>query len=77
MATVVAGVLYSGAWADAEQLPVSHTVAPGDTLWSITVDHYPPLEDPRVGIEAVREANGLEGYRIQPGMRLKLPSVET
>jgi LysM repeat protein len=73
----VACALYTGTRADADQPATSRTVAPGDTLWSIAADHYPPSEDPRVAIEAIREANGLEGYRIQPGPRLELPNVDT
>ena len=74
---VVACALYTGTRADADQPATSRTVAPGDTLWSIAADHYPPSDDPRVAIEAIREANGLEGYRIQPGLRLELPTVDT
>ena len=70
---VVSSVLYAGTWADAEQLPISYTVAPGDTLWSIALDYYPPSEDPRVAIEAIRQANEMEGCRIRPGQRLELP----
>ena len=32
------------------------------------------LLGPRVAIEEIRLANGLEGYRIQPGTRLELPA---
>ena len=75
-ATVVVGVLYTGTRADAERTPVSHTVAPGDTLWSIVTDHYPPSEDPRIVIEDIRRVNGLQSYRIHPGERLNLPSAQ-
>lgn len=74
---VAACALYAGTRADAEQPPTSRVVAPGDTLWSIAADHYPPSEDPRVAIEAIREANDLEGYQIQAGPRLELPTVDT
>jgi LysM repeat protein len=70
---VVSSVLYAGTWADAEQPPISHTVVPGDTLWSVAIDYYPPSEDPRVAIEAIRQANGMEDRRIHPGQRLELP----
>jgi LysM repeat protein len=76
LATVVPGILYAGTQAGADQPHGSHVVTPGDTLWSIVIEHYPPSEDPRVAVEAVREANGLEGYRIQPGEHLQLPQAE-
>ena len=72
---VVACALYTGTRADADQPATSRTVAPGDTLWSIAADHYPPSEDPRVAIEEIRQANSLEGYRIHSGECLELPSI--
>jgi LysM repeat protein len=59
--------------ADAGSAPDSYTVAPGDTLWRVATVHYPPSQDPRATIEAIRQENGLEGYTIRPGMRLELP----
>ena len=71
-AVLAAYLLYAGT-GSAEPSPVSHTVTPGETLWSIATEHYPPSEDPRARIEAIRLENGLEGYGIRPGMRLELP----
>lgn len=68
-----AWALYSGASADAAASPTYHTVAPGDTLWSITVDHYPLSLDPRPVVEEIRETNDLAETEIYPGMRLELP----
>lgn len=70
---VLAAALYAGADSEAGTRPVSHTVAPGDTLWSIVTSRYPSTEDPRPVIEEVREMNGLENYRVQPGLRLEIP----
>ena len=64
-------ILYTGA--DAGTTPVSYTVEYGDTLWEVATEHYPSSEDPRAAIEAIRQENGLEGYGLSPGMRLKLP----
>ncbi len=74
VAAVFAGALHAGSGASAESPPVPHIVVAGETLWSIAADHYPPSEDPRVAIEEIREANGLEGYRIHPGTSLELPA---
>lgn len=72
VASVFVYALYATT-ADAGTEPISYTVAYGDTLWEIATDQYPPSEDPRATIEAIRQENGLEGYLIQPGMRLELP----
>lgn len=69
----VAWALYSGASADAESRTSYYTVVPGDTLWSITLDHYPLSVDPRPVVEEIRSSNDLEGAEIYPGMRLELP----
>jgi LysM repeat protein len=50
---------------------VRYTVKPGDTLWSIAVNHY--AGDPRDGIWKVEHRNHLSGAVIQPGERLVLP----
>ena len=68
--------LYAGTGADAGTQPVLYTVSPGDTLWEIAVAHTPPNEDPRPGVEAIREANDLSGTTIRPGMVLELPPAE-
>ncbi|MEW6637786.1 MAG: LysM peptidoglycan-binding domain-containing protein [Actinomycetota bacterium] len=59
--------------ADADPARRAYTVAPGDTLWEIATEHYPPAEDPRMKVEEIRRHNGLEGYAVQPGTRLLLP----
>ena len=70
----LAVALYTGSMAGAESEPVHYTVAPGDTLWGIAIEHTAPWEDPRPKVEAIREANDLSGYEIFPGMSLELPS---
>ena len=67
--------LYVGGGAGAEPRPLHYTVAPGDTLWEIAIEHTAVWEDPRPKVEAIREANDLSGYEIYPGMSLKLPST--
>jgi LysM repeat protein len=73
VALAVACALYAAAGADADTESVTYNVASGDTLWEIATEEYPPSEDPRATVEAIRQENGLEGYLIQPGMRLQLP----
>lgn len=75
VAAVLAFALYSGGGAGAESPSVFYTVSPGDTLWSVATEHYPPSEDPRVAVEVIREQNGLKGAEIYPGMRLELPAT--
>lgn len=79
MAAILTSVLYAGVIvggnAGAEPPPVYHTVEPGETLWGITAEHYPPSEDPRPIIEEIRDENGLDGYEIRPGMSLELPAT--
>lgn len=70
--TTVAYLFYANAGA-AEPQPHYHTVEPGDTLWHIATETYAPGEDPRENVEEIRRENGLEGYTIQPGVRLELP----
>jgi LysM repeat protein len=73
VAALLAVALYTGGGAGAESQPVTYTVAPGDTLWGIAIEHTAPWEDPRPKVEAIREANDLSGYEIFPGMSLELP----
>ncbi len=68
--------LYAVRGADAGSPPSYYTVAPGDTVWSIALDHYSPQEDPRPRVEDIRDANDLTGFRIYPGMRLELPPAD-
>ena len=51
--------------------PAIYVVRPADTLWSIAVSHY--AGDPREGIWAIEDRNGLHGTLIRPGQRLVLP----
>ena len=66
--------LYAGgSGAGAEAPTIRYTVAPGETLWEIAVEHTLPGEDPRPKVEAIREANDLSGSTIHPGMTLEVP----
>lgn len=52
-----------------------HTVKPGDTFWEIACRYLPGV-DPRVAVQWIKEANGLEDepeYVMQPGDRLNVP----
>ena len=73
LVTLLTAYLLGAGTGSADPAPVSHAEKPGDTLWYIATEHYPPSEDPRVKVEAIRQVNRLEGYSIRPGMRLELP----
>jgi hypothetical protein len=73
VASAAVYIFYANAGADAGTAPISYTVSPGDTLWEVATEHYPPSEDPRATIEVIRRENGLERYGLTPGMRLELP----
>jgi LysM repeat protein len=73
VASAVAYILYTSGGAAAGTPTVTYTVAPGDTLWEVATEHYPSSDDPRTAIAAIRRENGLEGYGLEPGMRLELP----
>lgn len=49
-----------------------HLVQPGDTLWGISRQYMPEV-DPRLGVEWISQANGLEGAIIRPGDILNVP----
>lgn len=75
VAAVLAFALYAGGGAGAESPSIIYTVSPGDTLWSVVTEHYPPSEDPRVAVDVIQETNDLSGAEIYPGMRLELPAT--
>jgi LysM repeat protein len=45
---------------------ILHHVAPGETLYKIARNY-------RVTVDAIQQANGLNGNRIAPGQQLKIP----
>jgi LysM repeat protein len=48
-----------------------YRVRPGDTLWSIAVDHY--RGDPRAAVWRLQRANELDDGFLTPGEVLRLP----
>ena len=73
MVAALTFAMYAGGGAVAESQTISYTVAPGETLWEIAVEHTLPGEDPRPKVEAIREANDLSDSTIYPGMSLEVP----
>ena len=49
-------------------------VRPGDTLWSIAT-RFEPSTDPRVVVDAISSANGVDPGALVPGQQLLIPSV--
>lgn len=52
-----------------------HEVQPGDTLWSISQKYIPEV-DPRIAVEWILEANGLDTAIIHPGDILNVPDFD-
>ena len=75
IAFAVVYLLYANAGADAGTAPASYTVEYGDTLWEIATDHYPPSEDPRAKIEAIRNARWSARCLAKPGSIVSLPPL--
>lgn len=62
--------------ASAGPVPVSrgtYLVRPGDTLWAIA-ERLAPGEDPRPLVDAIVDANGLDGRSLEAGATLVLPA---
>lgn len=51
---------------------VSHTVAPGESLWEIA-SQYGSGEDPRQVITRIKHYNGLASSTLQPGQQILIP----
>ncbi|MDP9119708.1 MAG: LysM peptidoglycan-binding domain-containing protein [Actinomycetota bacterium] len=51
-----------------------YVVRPGDTLWSIAT-RLAPSTDPRIVVDAITLANGLDPADLVPGHELSIPSV--
>jgi hypothetical protein len=52
---------------------LEHVVQAGDSLWSIAV-RVSEGTDPRMIVDAIERANGIEGQPIVPGQRLRIPT---
>ena len=52
----------------------TYVVRPGDTLWSIAA-RFEPSTDPRVVVDAITSANGVDPGALVPGQQLSVPSV--
>jgi Tfp pilus assembly protein FimV len=65
------GVAGAGSKAKA---PRTYVVRPGDTVWSIAT-RFEPSTDPRVVVDAITSANGVDPGALVPGQQLSIPSV--
>lgn len=52
----------------------TYVVRPGDTLWSIAA-RFEPSTDPRIVVDAIGSANGVDPGALVPGQQLAIPSV--
>jgi len=53
-----------------------YEVRSGDTLWTIAVNHYGAVRDPRPLVYAVERHNHLTSTWLTPGQVLLLPPLE-
>jgi LysM repeat protein len=52
----------------------TYVVRSGDTLWSIAA-RFAPSTDPRIVVDAIAAANGVDPGALVPGQQLSIPSV--
>jgi LysM repeat protein len=52
----------------------TYVVRSGDTLWSIAA-RFAPSTDPRIVVDAIAAANGVDPGALVPGQQLSVPSV--
>ncbi len=69
----VANAVGVGGAPDGES-PRTYVVRSGDTLWSIAA-RFAPASDPRVVVDTIASANGVDPGALVPGQRLSIPSV--
>ena len=60
--------------AQADKTRRTYVVRSGDTLWSIAT-RFEPSTDPRVVIDAITSANGVDPGALVPGRQLSIPPV--
>ncbi len=60
--------------AEEAQSSRTHVVRSGDTLWSIAT-RFEPATDPRIVVDAIASANGVDPGALVPGQRLTIPSL--
>lgn len=53
------------------------TVAASDTLWSIAASHRLPGRSVAATVDAIREANGMDGSSLAAGSTLRVPTTES
>ena len=71
---VLSGSVANAVGASAAEPSRTYVIRPGDTLWSIAGRSSPAI-DPRLVIDAIREANDLDPAALVPGQRLLIPSL--
>jgi LysM repeat protein len=77
LAAVLSGPVANAVGVGGTQAPDAsrtYVVRPGDTLWSIA-RRLAPSNDPRVVVDVLASANGVDPGALVPGQQLSLPSV--
>ena len=79
-AVLAGSVVVGGGWASAHEprdatAVATHTVVPGETLWSIAAAIATPADDIRVIVDDLMQLNSLPNAGLRAGQQILVPAV--
>ena len=79
-AVLAGSVVVGGGWASAHEprdatAVATHTVVPGETLWSIAAAIATPSDDIRVIVDDLMQLNSLPNAGLRAGQQILVPAV--